>query len=296
MNTNGIILLNKRSGYTSFQELTYLKRNLGISKLGHGGTLDKFAEGMLVVLTGYMTRFNQYLLPLEKTYIGTFHFGKETETLDPEGSIISEAEVPSRQSVLDVLDQFRGTILQQPPVYSAVHIDGKRAYRAAREGKQLDMPYRSVQIYDLEMLSWNPPEAVFSIRCSKGTYIRSLARDIARAAGSRAYVSALTRTAVGPFSLDETVPADRCTLPDDMLSPLEGLSRALSVEQADALPSYERILSHGSLPQLHWLDFKEQSDDHEAVIALSGTRGLIGWYLRKGEEISAIYVLQEASG
>ena len=295
MNSNGIILLNKRPGFTSFQELNYLKRHLGIKKLGHGGTLDKFAEGLLIVLVGYMTRFNQYLLPLEKTYMAEFHFGVETDTLDPEGEPIAEAAVPDRQQVVDVLDQFQGEILQRPPEYSAVHIQGKRAYQAARRGEQLEMPQRTVHIYKLELCSWNPPKAQLRIRCSKGTYIRSLARDIARSVGSRAYVSALTRTAVGPYTLQETVRPESCTLQQHLIDPLDALARSLPVEQAVPASSYERMLRHGSLPRLDWLTFTHRSDADEAVLALTDSRGLIGWYLRRDEAVSAIYVLPEGS-
>jgi tRNA pseudouridine55 synthase len=202
---SGLILLNKQPGITSFDSLRDIKRALGTGKAGHTGTLDKFAGGLLLVLTGRALKLSQWFTHCDKQYEGTICFGAETETLDPEGAVIANASLPSREAVEQALAQFRGEIQQTPPAYSAIHIDGERASTLARKGEMPEMQKRPVTIYRLELRSWEPPFAQIFVHCSSGTYIRSLARDIALAAGSRAYLSALIRTRVAGFRLEEAV-------------------------------------------------------------------------------------------
>jgi len=201
---SGLILLNKKAGLTSFEALGEIKRTLGTGKVGHTGTLDKFADGLLVVLVGRALKLSPWFSHCDKQYIGRLRFGIETDTLDPEGSVIGEAPVPTREKVEQVLSQFTGSIMQSPPAYSAIHINGKRAYELARSGNAPEMKMRPVSVYKLELRSWEPPHADIFVHCSSGTYIRSLARDIALAAESRAHLCALTRTKVAGFSLDIT--------------------------------------------------------------------------------------------
>jgi tRNA pseudouridine55 synthase len=202
---SGLILLNKQPGITSFDSLRDIKRALGTGKAGHTGTLDKFAGGLLLVLTGRALKLSRWFTHCDKQYEGTICFGSETETLDPEGAVIANAPPPSREAVEQALAQFRGEIQQVPPAYSAIHIDGERASTLARKGEAPEMQKRPVTIYRLELRSWEPPFAQIFVHCSSGTYIRSLARDIALAAGSRAYLSALIRTRVAGFRLEEAV-------------------------------------------------------------------------------------------
>jgi tRNA pseudouridine55 synthase len=165
--------------------------------------LDKFASGLLLVLVGQAGKLASLFSYCKKEYEGRIRFGIETDTLDPEGKIIREAEIPSRETVEAVLNKFRGEILQSPPAYSAIHIDGVRAHELSRQGKAPEMKERPVSIYELELVSWEPPFACIRVCCSAGTYIRSLARDIALAAGSCAHLAALVRTRIGTFSLSE---------------------------------------------------------------------------------------------
>jgi len=209
--TGGLLLLNKKSGRTSFDSLKDVKKAFGTGKAGHTGTLDKFATGLLLVLVGRGVKLAHLFSGCDKEYSATITFGEETDTLDPEGTVIALGPLPSRQNVEAVLDAFRGNILQAPPAYSAIHINGRRAHELVREGKEVEMKKRPVTIYSLEISSWTPPEAVVQVRCSAGTYIRSLARDIALAAGSRAHLSALTRTSVGAFRLENSVGGDNLT-------------------------------------------------------------------------------------
>jgi tRNA pseudouridine55 synthase len=199
---DGLILLNKPPGLTSFDTLRDIKRVLGTGKVGHTGTLDKFAGGLLLVLTGRALKLSQWFTHCDKQYEGTVCFGGETDTLDPEGMVIANAPPPSRENVEQAIPLFLGKFEQAPPVYSAIHIDGERASALARRGEILEMRKRPVTIYRLELLSWEPPYAKIFVHCSSGTYIRSLARDIAIAAGSRAHLTALIRTQVAGFKLE----------------------------------------------------------------------------------------------
>jgi tRNA pseudouridine55 synthase len=205
MPPSGLILLHKQPGITSFDSLRDIKRALGTGKAGHTGTLDKFAEGLLLVLTGRALKLSRWFTHCDKQYEGTICFGSETDTLDPEGAVIASAPLPSREAVELALSQFSGEILQAPPAYSAIHIDGERASALARRGEVPDMQKRPVTIYRLDLRSWEPPFAKIFVHCSSGTYIRSLARDIAVAAGSRAYLTALVRTQVAGFRLEDAV-------------------------------------------------------------------------------------------
>jgi tRNA pseudouridine55 synthase len=205
---SGLLILNKESGLTSFDALRGVKRAFKTGKVGHTGTLDKFASGLLAALVGKAVKLVPYTGKGEKEYRAVIRFGAETDTLDPEGAITAEGPVPSRAAVEAVLPQFRGAILQAPPAYSAVHVEGGRAYEIARSGKTPEMEKRPVTIYRLELLSFEAPEAAVRVVSSAGTYIRSLARDIALAAGSRAYVTSLTRTRIGGFTLEDA-PASR---------------------------------------------------------------------------------------
>jgi tRNA pseudouridine55 synthase len=200
---SGLVLLRKPEGITSFQALKPVKRALGTGKVGHAGTLDRFARGLLVVLAGSYSRLAPYIVSGEKLYRGAVRFGAETDTLDPEGTVVAEAPAPSLEELSAALGSFRGVIMQKPPAYSAVHVGGERAYAIALRGGEPELKERRVEIYSLELLSYEAGVAGIEVRCSSGTYIRSLARDIALACGSRAHLTALERLAIGPFRVED---------------------------------------------------------------------------------------------
>jgi tRNA pseudouridine55 synthase len=225
--TSGILLLNKSPGYTSFASLNVIKKALSTGKVGHTGTLDKFASGLLVVLSGWALKLSPWFDRCDKRYRGTIRFGLETDTLDSEGSPVAEAEVPGREALERALDQFRGDIMQAPPAYSAIHLQGKRAWELARSGQAPVMEKRPITVYALELCSYAPPLADIYVHCSKGTYVRSLARDIALAAGSRGHLVALERQRVAGFDLVDAVPMDA----PDLASAL----RPITPETFDAL-------------------------------------------------------------
>ncbi len=207
-NNSHIILTNKPKDITSFRSLGSIKKNVD-KKVGHAGTLDKFANGLMIVLTGSTTKLNQLFSTLDKVYIATIRFGEETSTLDIEGDVIATADIPNIEVIeKSIKDNFIGTIEQAPPIYSAVHINGKRAYKIARSGKDVEMPTREIDIFSFEIISFDGRDLVCKIHVSKGTYIRSIARDLALSCNSRGHLIDLQRIKIGPFSLDESVETD----------------------------------------------------------------------------------------
>ncbi|MDR0375274.1 MAG: tRNA pseudouridine(55) synthase TruB [Treponema sp.] len=202
---SGYLLYHKKSGVTSFGALAAVKKALSTNKVGHTGSLDKFASGLLVALVGRALKLAPLFVGCDKQYEGVVKFGEETDTLDPEGAVIAEAPAPSFDALESVLPQFQGAIMQEPPVYSAVHVGGRRASALARSGETVALQKRPVSIYRLELASYAPPFAEIRVHCSKGAYIRALARDIARAAGSRAHLVSLNRTRIAGFRLEAAV-------------------------------------------------------------------------------------------
>jgi len=242
---DGLLLLNKKPGFTSFDSLANVKKAFATGKAGHTGTLDKFASGLLLVLVGRGVKLVPLFEACVKEYTGTVFFGEETDTLDPEGSVIAHGKVPSLEEVQAVLPAFRGDILQEPPAYSAIHVNGRRAYELSREGKIPEMQKRPVTIFTLELLSWTPPLAEIHVACSSGTYIRSLARDIALAAGSCAHLRALKRTKIGGFRLEDAVDCDAANLAET-LRPLDrALFEALSLPCFFIETEAEEAFIHG---------------------------------------------------
>ncbi|WP_319414876.1 tRNA pseudouridine(55) synthase TruB [Marispirochaeta aestuarii] len=205
---NGIILIDKNEGFTSSDTVRFAGRRLKAGKTGHTGTLDKFASGLLVCLAGSFTRLSSYLTEQDKVYEAVFEFGRETETLDPEGAVCAEGGIPVLEDLESALVGFRGEILQKPPLYSAVHIDGTRAYKRALKGEVPDMPSRRIFIDSLEITGYTAPFLSVRVACSKGTYIRSLARDIAYSLGTVAYVKSLRRLQVGRARIEDAIGVD----------------------------------------------------------------------------------------
>ena len=211
---HGWIILDKPVGLGSTQAVGAVKRILREAgepktKVGHGGTLDPLASGVLPIAIGEATKLAGRMLDATKQYAFRISFGAETDTLDGEGQDVSTSEVhPTASEVEDILPRFTGPIEQVPPAYSALKIDGKAAYARARAGERLEMKPRCVTIHELALLSANGAQADFIVTVSKGTYIRSLARDMARALNSVGHVAMLRRTRAGPFGLESAVSLD----------------------------------------------------------------------------------------
>ncbi|MBD5391861.1 tRNA pseudouridine(55) synthase TruB [bacterium] len=210
--TGGWVILDKSSGLFSRTAGGRVARMVGIKKFGHIGTLDPMASGVLAVAIGDATKMIPFIEdanPDIKEYLFSVVFGIETDTLDITGNIIKRVDVvPSANDIRDVLPKFIGDITQIPPAYSAVHVDGTRAYELARRGTAVDMPPRNVHIFDLEMTDFSGNTANFRVRCSRGTYVRSLGRDIAHAIGTIATVDMIRRTVSGAFDIKSALKLD----------------------------------------------------------------------------------------
>lgn len=217
---NRLILIDKPAGLSSFgvvarvrRKMTQLAREQNWQgkrfKVGHAGTLDPFATGLLLILTGKKTREAQQFSKLDKVYEATLRLGAISSTGDPEGEISQQSERQASQVKIEsTLAKFRGEITQTPPIFSAIKINGERAYRLARQGKNPDMPERKVTIFSLELINYSYPELKIRCHVSSGTYIRSLAEDIGQDLGVGAYLTELRRTAIGDFKVDDALSLD----------------------------------------------------------------------------------------
>lgn len=202
---SGLVLLHKPSGLTSFQTINQIKRKLKGIKVGHTGTLDKFATGLLVVMTGKLTRLAAAVTDMEKSYLAEAKLGVETDTQDPEGDIINQTEITTYSKLNETKKDFEGLISQIPPQFSALKINGQRASSRMRNGETVEMKPRNISIYSLDIVSVENDQFNFAVTCSRGTYVRSLARDWAVSAGSTAHLTSLIRTAIGPFKLENAI-------------------------------------------------------------------------------------------
>ena len=200
----GFVNVNKPSGIGSSKVVAILKKQFNIKKIGHMGTLDPLAEGVLPIAIGKATRMFDYFLEKRKTYIAEFTFGATTDTLDSEGEITETTLViPTKQQILDILPNLIGEIDQIPPQYSAKKVNGKCAYDFARQGEIVELNPKRITIYNIDLISGDGNKYKFEIECSGGTYIRSIARDMAQLLHSKAYMSRLIRTKSGSFNIDK---------------------------------------------------------------------------------------------
>jgi tRNA pseudouridine55 synthase len=197
-----VLLLDKPSGLTSTGTLSRVKRLYNPEKAGHTGTLDPLASGLLPICLGSATRFAQFLLDARKRYVATVRFGITTTTQDADGDVVERRPAEfDRAALVALLPRFAGRQMQVPPAHSALKLAGKPYYDYARRGIEIPRPPREVSIHRLDLLEWNPPDAVLDVECSKGTYIRALAADIGAALGCGAHLTALRRTASGGFDV-----------------------------------------------------------------------------------------------
>lgn len=198
----GLLNVNKPSGPTSYDIVAWVRRGTRVKKVGHAGTLDPLATGVLVLCLGPATRLAEYVMGSAKTYRARVHFGVETTTYDAEGEVVARNSAPVTREVVEAaLPAFRGAIEQVPPMYSAIQQGGRRLYDLARAGQEVERAPRPVTIDRLDLLAWEPPFAELEVACSPGTYIRSLAFDLGRAVGVGAHLAALERTASGSFTV-----------------------------------------------------------------------------------------------
>jgi tRNA pseudouridine55 synthase len=242
----GFLLVDKPQGITSHGVVAQIRRTLNIKKVGHAGTLDPMATGLLVVAVGPVTRLIRWVQDAEKEYSTTVSLGVGTTTLDAEGEIIERVDMSSisRLDVEAVLEQFRGQISQIPPMVSALKVDGKRLHALAREGIEVEREPRTVTIKELELTSFEAgPEAVVGLRvvCSKGTYIRTLGDDIGISVGGRGHLTSLRRTRIGALFVGEALDLDSVRA-DRLIDPAEALA-SMTAWEADA--EMEQLVGYG---------------------------------------------------
>lgn len=242
-NLNGVLLIDKPKEFTSFDVIAVVRRLTGQKKLGHTGTLDPNATGVLPVLLGTATKTQDLILNHDKSYTAEFQLGKTTDTLDIWGTVTGECESSvTEEQLRRVIPEFTGEIEQIPPMYSAIKIGGKKLYELARRGEEVERKPRPVTIYELEVVEQTAPDAfTLRIRCSKGTYVRTLCHDIGRALGCGGCMSALRRTMAAGFTLADAVTLERVQLEgESLLQPVDSLFRAhpayhIRTERAEAL-------------------------------------------------------------
>jgi tRNA pseudouridine55 synthase len=228
---SGFINVNKAQGVSSAREVGVIK-HLSKTPCGHLGTLDPMASGVLPIAIGNAARLFDYFLNKKKTYVATFMFGADSDTLDTTGAVTYGGSVPDDKEIVSVLSEFTGDIMQVPPRYSAKNISGKRGYQLAREGVDFTLPPKQVKVYSFELINQvNENSYSFKIECGGGTYIRSLARDLASRLGTHAVMSALQRTACGIFTIENSVETDKLNddnfdsfiIPTDSVLPFESV-------------------------------------------------------------------------
>ena len=263
MTLDGALLLDKPVGISSNRALQQAKQLFGAAKAGHAGTLDPLASGLLIVLFGEATKFAGYLLEDDKEYLATLRLGEKTATGDAEGEVIERKAVQVSQSDLfRVLQSFKGEIEQVPPMHSALKRDGVPLYALARKGETVAREARRVRIAELERVEFSPPQLVLRVRCSKGTYVRTLAEDIGEALGTCAHLTALRRTASGRWRVEDAVSLEN--LGSRNLLPLSALLADLPRAELDAAQE-ARFRNGQSL----------ESFPGEGVRAVYGARGTV---------------------
>jgi tRNA pseudouridine55 synthase len=235
---SGVLNVDKAAGETSFSVVNRLRRLTGAHRVGHAGTLDPLATGVLPILFESATRLAEFALRLPKTYVADIHFGFITATDDAEAERepVDDPSALTATAVATALEAFSGRILQEPPAFSAVKVDGKRAYKLARRGEEPRLVAREVEVYDARVLGFTPgPQAVarVEIRCGSGTYLRSIARDLGRRLGVGGYLGSLVRTAYGALVIEAAMTMDRLTTAEDV--------RTLLLPAEVILPDMERV-------------------------------------------------------
>ncbi len=232
---DGILLVDKPSGITSHDVVDRLRRKLQMKKIGHAGTLDPNATGLLIMLIGKATKVSQYLMSLDKSYTGIIELGKATTTYDGEGEVVTTGELPvglDASRVQAEMDAFRGDQYQLPPMFSAKKVDGVPLYKLARKGQEIEREPRFIRVESFKLEDFTAPDIRFSVSCTKGTYVRTLAHDLGEKLGCGAFLATLCRTRIGQFSLK-----DAPTLEAIEAMPLADIRRRL-------IPIYQAVPSH----------------------------------------------------
>ena len=261
---SGILVVDKPSGMTSHDVVAVIRKGTGFRRIGHTGTLDPRASGVLVVLIGPAVRLSEYLVCDKKGYEAVIRFGSVSDTYDGDGNVIQTGrDIPrDEEQIMDAMETFTGDIVQVPPAYSAIKIHGRKAYDMARNGEEVKLEGRHVTIHSFDFIEYAPPELIADIVCSSGTYIRFIANDLGQKLGCGAYLSALKRTMSGRFTLRDAVP-----LPTLQKAFEEGTWYQYLIPAADALTDYEEVMldMESEANILHGRRIPAEAGDHPTL-------------------------------
>jgi tRNA pseudouridine55 synthase len=283
MTTDGVLVIDKPAGMTSHDVVDVIRKRFKTKKVGHAGTLDPDATGLLLVGVGKATRFLAYAQNAPKRYVATARFGTTTSTQDASGEVLATTACTfSKDELLRSLEKFTGDIEQIPPMVSAVKIDGERLHAKARRGETVERAARPVTIYQIELIAFiegDPTEAQLDVRCSSGTYVRTLINDVGDALGCGAHMTTLRRTETGGFSLDEATALDDIAA-EHLLDLRETVRVLPSVDLSD---EHAKDVSFGRKLPAALAD--DVSDD--AFVALRANEKLVAVYKKTGDELAA---------
>jgi tRNA pseudouridine55 synthase len=276
---SGVLVIDKPVGMTSHGVVQAVRQGTGIRRAGHTGTLDPRASGVLVVLVGPAVRLSEYVSASDKRYQAIIRLGETTDTYDGDGEVIRRSPVDiTAEQIEEALTQFEGTVEQIPPAYSAKRIQGKKAYELAREGEEVELEPKEIDVYHLELLEWDPPEAIVDVFCSSGTYVRSLAHDLGEVLGCGGHLVGLRRTKSGEFALRDAIQLRKLQEAFDagdwykyLIPAAEALgdwpSRELSFEEVDLVRHGHRV--PGDVPPEnldHWVRAVSQQGELVALM------------------------------
>jgi len=284
---SGILVVDKPVGLTSHDVVQIIRSGTGIRRAGHTGTLDPRASGVLVILVGPAVRLSEFVSASDKRYQAVLRLGSTTDTYDAEGRFTRQSSAPvniSEEKFEEALKQFIGEIKQTPPPFSAVKVHGRKAYEMARQGEEVDLAPRKIQVYHLEVLEWAPPEVVIDVHCSSGTYVRSLANDMGNVLGCGAYLIGLRRTKNGRFSLRDAVPLRK--LQDAFLA---GNWYQYLIPAAEALADWPGV-------ELNPDEVEEVKHGHRVKAAPDTKPGLVRGISMAGELIAIMELAQGEDG
>ncbi|TVP57638.1 MAG: tRNA pseudouridine(55) synthase TruB [Gemmatimonadales bacterium] len=273
VSSSGFLRVDKPIGPTSHDVVRIARRALSERRVGHAGTLDPFASGLLLLGVGPATRLTEYLGDLDKSYEAVARLGTVTSTLDPEGEVVATSEDwrdVTEARLLDALESLTGSVDQLPPSYSAKKVDGERAYRKARRGETVELTPARITIHELELLSWSPPDVSFRVRCSTGTYVRAIARDLGEALGVGGHLTRLRRTGIGAFDVRDAIAVEDmergAPLAGAWLTPLDAMAHLPRVEVDEAITTR---LIHGQSPDIEEVSGSEGLDEGRPAVVVS---------------------------
>lgn len=270
---NGLLLVDKPSGITSHDVVDRIRRASGMRRIGHTGTLDPAATGLLVLCLGAATRLSEHLTNLDKVYEGAMRLGVITDSYDMDGKLVEERAVPDLDMVAlqETCNRFMGEILQVPPMVSAVKVGGERLYKRARKGETVEREPRRVTVSEFDVLRYETPDVFIRVRCTRGTYVRSLCHEVGALLGCGATLAALRRTHVGNHSVEDALPVDAFKGRDTVAERLLSMDTALDLPVVTVRPTGRALASSGSL--LSPADFVEAGSIKEGWVQIKLASG-----------------------